>query len=209
MPGLALHLPSPLIELADERLGGVRVLLKRDDLIHPTISGNKWRKLKYLLPEIPADMPVLTFGGAYSNHLRAVAAWGRWAGVPTIGVVRGDERPVNAVLTACRADGMRLTYLDRASYRHKTDTTVCQAALDDEIELEHTAGPIDLTEPGESPVAVFERDRVPILEIGVATRARIAVRAGVGAGRCARRSKPWHRRGRAGPDRQANRRAPR
>jgi 1-aminocyclopropane-1-carboxylate deaminase len=72
-----MRLPSPLVELHDERLGSVRVLLKRDDLIHSEVTGNKWRKLKYLLPEVQAAgaTTMLTFGGAYSNHLRAVAAW--------------------------------------------------------------------------------------------------------------------------------------
>lgn len=70
------RLPSPLQELRDERLGSVRVLLKRDDLIHPEVSGNKWRKLRYLLPDATASgaTTLLTFGGAYSNHVRIAAA---------------------------------------------------------------------------------------------------------------------------------------
>jgi 1-aminocyclopropane-1-carboxylate deaminase/D-cysteine desulfhydrase-like pyridoxal-dependent ACC family enzyme len=121
-----MQLPSPLVELRDERLGSIRVLLKRDDLIHPEITGNKWRKLKYLLPEVQAAgaATVLTFGGAYSNHLGAVAALARTVGLGSIGVVRGEERPFNEVLAGAVADGMRLHYLDRATYRRKDDPAV-------------------------------------------------------------------------------------
>lgn len=67
---------------------------------------------------------MLTFGGAYSNHLRAVAAAGRLLGFATVGIVRGDElagRPLNPSLTRCAADGMRLEFVDRATYRAKND----------------------------------------------------------------------------------------
>jgi 1-aminocyclopropane-1-carboxylate deaminase len=125
----APQLPTPLQELHDERLGGVRVILKRDDLIHPELTGNKWRKLKYLLADACAASAstLLTFGGAYSNHLRAVAAAGRMCGFGTIGVVRGEERPFNEVLAAAAADGMQLHYLDRATYRRKHEPELIAA----------------------------------------------------------------------------------
>ncbi|MEU6813481.1 pyridoxal-phosphate dependent enzyme [Streptomyces sp. NPDC046860] len=116
-------LPSPLVEVRDDRFSrhGVRLLLKRDDLIHPQLIGNKWRKL---VPNIEAarGRALVTFGGAYSNHLRATAAAGRLLGLPTVGVVRGDElagRPLNPSLARCAADGMRLHFLDRSAYRRK------------------------------------------------------------------------------------------
>ncbi|MFB7745655.1 1-aminocyclopropane-1-carboxylate deaminase/D-cysteine desulfhydrase [Streptomyces sp. NPDC056132] len=131
---LAPRLPSPLQEVTDERFGryGVRLLLKRDDLIHPDLIGNKWRKL---VPNLraAAGRPVLTFGGAYSNHLRATAAAGRLLGFPTFGVVRGDElagRPLNPSLAQCAADGMRLHFVDRATYRRKSDPEVLAGLLD-------------------------------------------------------------------------------
>ncbi len=125
-PDREFRLPSPLDELVDDRLHGVRVLLKRDDLIHPDITGNKWRKLKYLLVDARASgaSTLLTFGGAYSNHLRAVAAAGRRYGFSTVGVVRGEERPFNDLLAAAERDGMILYYLDRATYRRKNETDV-------------------------------------------------------------------------------------
>ncbi|GAA3897632.1 pyridoxal-phosphate dependent enzyme [Streptomyces lannensis] len=121
-------LPSPLQEVADERFArhGVRLLLKRDDLIHPDLVGNKWRKLAPNLGAA-AGRDLLTFGGAYSNHLRATAAAGRLLGTDTIGVVRGQEladRPLNPSLARCAADGMRLHFVDRSTYRHKEEPEV-------------------------------------------------------------------------------------
>ena len=79
-----VRLPSPLTELHDDRLesAGVRLWLKRDDLIHPELPGNKWRKLKYNLDEAARQdqRTLLTFGGAYSNHIRATAAAGYYFG---------------------------------------------------------------------------------------------------------------------------------
>ncbi|WP_240957938.1 1-aminocyclopropane-1-carboxylate deaminase/D-cysteine desulfhydrase [Streptomyces barkulensis] len=128
LESLAPRLPSPLTEAADEHFSrhGVRLLLKRDDLIHPDLVGNKWRKL---VPNLRAaaragEHTLLTFGGAYSNHLRATAAAGRLLGLSTIGVVRGEElagRPLNDSLARCAADGMRLHFVTRADYRRRDD----------------------------------------------------------------------------------------
>lgn len=127
------RLPSPLHEISDDRFArhGVRLLLKRDDLIHPQLIGNKWRKLAPNLAAA-AGRPIVTFGGAYSNHLRATAAAGRLLGLPTVGVVRGDElagRPLNPSLARCAADGMRLHFVDRSAYRRKTDPDALAAVL--------------------------------------------------------------------------------
>jgi 1-aminocyclopropane-1-carboxylate deaminase len=126
---LDLRLPSPLEELADGRLtrAGVRLYLKRDDLISPEIPGNKWRKLKYNLAAARAQghQVLLTFGGAYSNHIRATAAAGYYFGFATIGVVRGEEHlPLNPSLDDAVRHGMRLVYLDRATYRDKMSPEV-------------------------------------------------------------------------------------
>ncbi|MFD2785915.1 1-aminocyclopropane-1-carboxylate deaminase/D-cysteine desulfhydrase [Hymenobacter rubripertinctus] len=113
------------ISLLEER-NGVRLLLARDDLTHPELPGNKWRKLRYNLLE--ADRlghdTLLTFSGAYSNHLAAVAAAGRLTGRRTVGVVRGEElahRPLNPTLARAAADGMELRFVDRATYRCKQE----------------------------------------------------------------------------------------
>lgn len=121
---MELNVPSPLAELHDDRVArhGVRLLLKRDDLIHPELTGNKWRKLKYNL-EAARDYgarTLLTFGGAYSNHIRAVAAAGHYFGFATVGVIRGEEHlPLNDTLAYAVSRGMRLAYLDRGTYREK------------------------------------------------------------------------------------------
>ncbi|MFF4617086.1 1-aminocyclopropane-1-carboxylate deaminase/D-cysteine desulfhydrase [Nonomuraea jabiensis] len=95
-------------ELLDPGLGRVRLFLMQDD--------NKPRKLRYNL----GHSRLLTFGGAYSNHIRAVAEAGRRHGIETIGVIRGEEHlPLNPSLAHAKACGMTLTYLDRASYRLK------------------------------------------------------------------------------------------
>lgn len=127
------RLPSPLWQAEDERFTrrGLRLLLKRDDLIHPDLPGNKWRKLEPNL-RAAAGRTVLTFGGAYSNHLRATAAAGRLLGFATIGVVRGDElagRPLNPSLARCAADGMRLHFVDRTTYRAKAEPGVLAALV--------------------------------------------------------------------------------
>ena len=123
------HVPSPMQRLADDRLeaAGVEVWLKRDDLIHPDVPGNKWRKLKNNLTEATArgDPTLLTFGGAYSNHIRAVAAAGQFYGLSTVGIIRGEEHlPLNASLAFAVRQGMRLSYLSREAYRRKTEAAV-------------------------------------------------------------------------------------
>lgn len=127
------RLPSPLQEVVDGRFErrGVRLLLKRDDLIHPELVGNKWRKLAPNLATA-GGRTVVTFGGAYSNHLRATAAAGRLLGLATVGVVRGQElagRPLNPSLARCSADGMRLHFVDRSTYRRKAEPQVLAALL--------------------------------------------------------------------------------
>ncbi|MCR6485676.1 pyridoxal-phosphate dependent enzyme [Amycolatopsis sp. OK19-0408] len=127
-------LPSPLVELRDERLDrhGVHLRLKRDDLVDPEIPGGKWRKLRHNLRAAREQgfTRLLTFGGAFSNHLRATAAAGHRLGFETVGVVRGEEhRPLNESLAFAAARGMTLTYLDRAAYRRPTEPDVLTPLL--------------------------------------------------------------------------------
>ncbi|TDO48251.1 hypothetical protein EV651_12317 [Kribbella sp. VKM Ac-2571] len=108
----------------------MRVLLKRDDLVHPEVPGNKWRKLKYNVAtarELGFET-LLTFGGAYSNHIRATAAVGSYCGFGTIGVIRGEEHlPLNSSLRYAVSRGMRLMYVDRTTYRTKASDAVIEA----------------------------------------------------------------------------------
>ncbi|MDB4904235.1 MAG: 1-aminocyclopropane-carboxylate deaminase [Mucilaginibacter sp.] len=105
-------------KLFDEQ--GLNVFIKRDDLIHPIISGNKWRKLKYLLKKAQSENKthLVTFGGAYSNHLLATAAAAAKFGFKATGIVRG-EQVTNDTLFLCRLHGMNLLFTDRDSYRDK------------------------------------------------------------------------------------------
>ncbi|MDQ2884086.1 MAG: pyridoxal-phosphate dependent enzyme [Actinomycetota bacterium] len=129
MSGIALRLPSPLVEIHDERVASraVRLYLKRDDLIHAELPGNKWRKLKYNIEAAQEQgmSTLLTFGGAYSNHVKATAAAGHYFGFSTIGVIRGEERvPLNSSLAYATSHGMRLSYMDRSVYGEQAEPVV-------------------------------------------------------------------------------------
>lgn len=115
---------APLHLITDETLAryGVTLFLKREDLLHPQVTGNKWRKLKYNLIRAHelGHTKLLTFGGAYSNHILATAVAGSLLGFETIGIIRGEEySPLNPVLQQAQEHGMDLHYMTRATYRHK------------------------------------------------------------------------------------------
>ena len=100
-------------------------MLKRDDLIHPEFGGNKWRKLKYNLIHARQKRfkTLLTFGGAWSNHIYATAAAAQHYGFNSIGIIRGEKHiPLNATLAFAEKCGMQLHYLNRADYRHKHES---------------------------------------------------------------------------------------
>ncbi|MBN4001054.1 pyridoxal-phosphate dependent enzyme [Nostoc sp. LPT] len=101
---------------------GVNLYVLRLDLMHPWVNGNKWFKLKYNLLEAKEKnfTTLLTFGGAYSNHIYATAAAGNLFGFRTIGVIRGEERlPLNPTLSFAVQQGMQLVYLNREMYRQR------------------------------------------------------------------------------------------
>lgn len=104
---------------------GIELYIKREDVLHDEISGNKFRKLKYNLEEAKRQgkSRLLTFGGAYSNHIAAVAAAGRDYGFETIGVIRGDELALkyqeNPTLKKAMQDGMQFYFATRTQYRDK------------------------------------------------------------------------------------------
>lgn len=103
----------------------VTMAIKREDLIHPFISGNKYRKLKYNLERAKALKlnTLLSFGGAFSNHIAAVAYAGKEYGFNTIGIIRGDEllrkQGLNPTLTFAKSCGMQLKFVSREDYRKK------------------------------------------------------------------------------------------
>ena len=107
----------------------VELFIKREDLIHPFVSGNKFRKLKYNIEEAKKlkKNSLLTFGGAYSNHILATAVAGKMAGLKTFGIIRGDELgknlkktlEENATLREAHENGMKFNFISREIYRQK------------------------------------------------------------------------------------------
>lgn len=123
----SLRLPSPLQKLDSPllRKADVELYVKRDDLIHPEFGGNKWRKLRYNLRQasVQNKTRLLTFGGAWSNHIYATAAAGKAYDFDTIGIIRGEKHsPLNSCLAFATDCGMRLHYVSRSDYRRKSDT---------------------------------------------------------------------------------------
>jgi 1-aminocyclopropane-1-carboxylate deaminase len=117
-----LDIYSPVQQIKNKLFAdkGIEVFIKRDDLIHPIISGNKWRKLKHVLQQaqVQNKTHLVTFGGAYSNHLLATAAAAAKFGFKATGIVRGEEVQ-NDTLFLCKLHGMQLIFTDRESYRDK------------------------------------------------------------------------------------------
>lgn len=109
---------SPIHQINFQSLNGVFV--KRDDLIDPYISGNKWRKLKYILKDVASKGKdhLVTFGGTFSNHLVATAAAAARNNLKATAFVRG-EAVENEMLLLCKLFGMNLIFTDRESYRNK------------------------------------------------------------------------------------------
>lgn len=109
----------------------IELFIKREDVIHPFVSGNKFRKLKYNLLEAKNQNKgvLLTFGGAYSNHILATAVAGNLNGFKTIGVIRGDELAKdldktlanNSTLREAQKNGMTFEFVSREEYRNKTN----------------------------------------------------------------------------------------
>ena len=114
----------------------VELFIKREDKIHPFVSGNKFRKLKYNLAEAKNQKNeiVLTFGGAFSNHIVATAVAGKLSGLKTIGIIRGDELgkdlantlSKNSTLREAHNNGMQFLFISRSEYREKTSKEFIQ-----------------------------------------------------------------------------------
>src|SRR5690606_34351869 len=123
--------PTTLIYNFEEQ--NISLYIKREDLLHPEVSGNKFRKLKYNLLQAKAGNydTLLSFGGAFSNHISAVAAAGNLLGFKTLGVIRGDELEddihttllKNPTLRYAVSKGMKLKFVSREDYRKKNTTT--------------------------------------------------------------------------------------
>ncbi|MFN0215157.1 MAG: 1-aminocyclopropane-1-carboxylate deaminase/D-cysteine desulfhydrase [Saprospiraceae bacterium] len=119
---MSISLPiSPLVFIPNHpgNQQGISLFIKRDELLHPEIQGSKARKLAVLLPQIKESYPggLVTFGGAFSNHLHAVAVAGRIFGIPTVGILRGEQADLqNPTLQFCQENGMSLHRIPKAEY---------------------------------------------------------------------------------------------
>lgn len=121
-------LPLPTLPVPIQKLitiSGVDIYIKREDLVHPEVSGNKYWKLYYninnYLENKPPKPHLLTFGGAYSNHIAATAAVGKMLNIPTTGIIRGEELAHrwqdNATLQYASENGMAFRFVPRSDYR--------------------------------------------------------------------------------------------
>lgn len=114
-PSILTKIDDPLLARYD-----IELWMKRDDLLHPVISGNKWRKLKYSLDHAlssEADT-IISMGGAYSNHLHALAYAGRAVGLKTLGFIRGEQpEKLTPALYDMQNWGMKLFFVSRYNYR--------------------------------------------------------------------------------------------
>ena len=124
---LKLHIESYNQEVHFSFPNDIQVFMKREDLLHPLVSGNKFRKLKYNLIQAQQEnhAVLLTFGGAYSNHIVATAAAAKEQGFQSIGIIRGEELESkiaeNPTLSLAKSLGMQLIFVSRDLYRHKTE----------------------------------------------------------------------------------------
>ncbi len=117
-----MEIPTQYLPL---QKNGITLAIRREDLIHPFISGNKYRKLKYNLLQAKAEnqTALLTFGGAFSNHIAAVAFAGKEHNFKTIGIIRGDELREkireNPTLRFAQENGMQFEFISRNDYSNK------------------------------------------------------------------------------------------
>jgi 1-aminocyclopropane-1-carboxylate deaminase len=132
------HIPLVSIDLSQFGISGPSLTIKRDDQLHPFVSGNKFRKLKYnlLAAKNQHHSALLTFGGAFSNHIAAVAAAGKELGFKTFGIIRGEELEgqitANPTLSFAKNCGMNLHFISRNHYKNK-ETTEYIAQLENQF----------------------------------------------------------------------------
>jgi 1-aminocyclopropane-1-carboxylate deaminase len=121
---------TPIIEIIEPFItaAGVRLLVKLEYRNHEEVTGNKWWKLKYNLLDAKAKgLKVVTFGGAYSNHIYATAAAARILGLECVGIIRGEDVvPRNQTLTSAAGNGMQLKFLQRSDYRRKHEPEILE-----------------------------------------------------------------------------------
>ena len=126
-----MNIPSPIQQIHDPIWDDqqIELYIKREDLIHPIVNGNKYRKLKYNLATNPNS--IITFGGAFSNHIHATASAGKLYNIPTVGIIRGDLDENNPTLVYARSCGMDLRFVDRSAYKLKENSEAAIAIINE------------------------------------------------------------------------------
>lgn len=142
-----MNLPSPIQRIYNPIWDNqnIELYIKREDLIHPLVNGNKYRKLKYNLASKPKC--IITFGGAFSNHIYATASAGKMYNIATVGIIRGELDEDNPTLLHARSCGMKLHFVDRSSYKLKEKSEVAKAII------EQYDSPLILPEGGNNALA--------------------------------------------------------
>lgn len=150
--------------------GKESVLIQRDDMIHPIVSGNKWRKLEGWIRYAKENSihTLVTFGGAYSNHLVATAAAGNFLGFKTIGILRADEEINNHYLQIAKSYGMQIRGVSRDQYREKTALMSEYSHLEGCL-LIPEGGQGDLALEGFEPLVLSWKDKVDVVYHASAT----------------------------------------
>ena len=170
-----MNLPSPIQRLHDPIWDNqeIELYVKREDLIHPIVNGNKYRKLKYNLATKPKC--IITFGGAFSNHIHATASAGKLYNIPTVGIIRGELDEDNPTLLHARSCRMDLRFVDRPSYKLKEKSDVAKSIIaeyNDPLILPE-GGNNALARKGTSEVAIEINEQLPSVNY-------IALSAGTG-----------------------------
>jgi len=164
----------------------ISLFIKREDLIHPEISGNKYRKLKYNLVQATLEnkSTLLTFGGAFSNHISATAFAGKLHGFKTIGVIRGNELgddlektlATNPTLKFAHDCGMQFHFVSRSDYRNKNSKEFIQQLKDvfDDFYLVPEGGTNELAVKGCEEILSEETNQFDVLCLAVGTGGTIS-----------------------------------
>ncbi len=144
----SIQLPSPVQKVDFDF--GCTCFVKRDDFIHPDVSGNKYRKLKYLIKQtiLLRKAGIITFGGAFSNHIYATAAYAAMSGLQSIGFIRGEDDEANPTFQFARAKGMTLHFVSRQDYKSKSEYDIVSQILPNNAEY------MIIPEGGDHPLAL-------------------------------------------------------
>ncbi|CAL2103489.1 1-aminocyclopropane-1-carboxylate deaminase [Tenacibaculum sp. 190130A14a] len=184
-----LEIPTPInqpVQLPLLKEKGIELWIKREDSIHPFVSGNKFRKLKYNIAKAQEEKhsTLLTFGGAYSNHIAATATAGNIAGFKTIGIIRGDElgkdleRTLagNTTLKHAVDNGMQLKFVSREAYRNKTSEVFIKQLKEEfgSFYLVPEGGTNNLAVQGCQEIVTFEDEKFNYICCAVGTGGTIA-----------------------------------